>query len=150
MKNIIVGLSILIIVSLMGYVASIGSAFQGGEAGKIIEDIKTFKAAKVAKEESRQEDDKLKALKDKAGTMSEFKVSQNYRSKCASCHGVSGRGILGPNLFGKTSQEIYTALIEYKSGRKENPVMKGLLMNIEEPEMKALADEIGSFKSKVK
>ncbi|WP_419763914.1 MAG: c-type cytochrome [Arcobacter sp.] len=146
MKNIIVGLSTLIIVGLMVYVASIGKAFQGGEAGKIIEDIKTFKKAEV----SQKENTELNSLKDRAGNVSEFKVSQNFKSKCASCHGVDGKGILGPNLFGKTSQEIYTSLIEYKSGRKENPIMRGLLMKIEESELKELADEIGSFKDKVK
>ncbi len=153
MKNIIVGLSTLIIVVLMGYVASNGRAFQGGEAGKIIEDIKSFKAnqQEVAKTEIKnEEDDKLKALKDKAGNVSEFKVSQNYRSKCASCHGVDGKGILGPNLFGKSSDEIYTALLDYKAGRKENAIMKGLLMKIDKPELKALSDEIGSFKDQVK
>ncbi len=149
MKNIIVGLSTLIIFISAGYVATVGGAFQGGEAGNIIEDIKTFKENKIAKSENK-EDDKLRALKEKAGNISSFKVSKNYRSKCASCHGVNGQGILGPKLFDKSAKYIYAALIEYKSGRKENAVMKGLLMNIEIDELKELADEIGAFKDKAK
>ncbi|PLY09495.1 MAG: hypothetical protein C0626_11025 [Arcobacter sp.] len=150
MKNIIVGLSTLIIVGLMIYVALIGKAFQGGEAGKIIEDMKTFNKVKISKKDSSKENDELNSLKDRAGNSSEFKVSQNFKSKCASCHGVNGKGILGPDLFGKSSEEIYTSLIEYKSGRKENPIMKGLLIKIEEAELKELAEEIGSFKDKIK
>ena len=154
MKNIIVGLSTLIVIALMGYVASNGTAWQGGEAGKIIEDINSFEAKKQQvqpmQDTTKEDDDKLKALKDKAGNVAEFKVSQNYRSKCASCHGVDGRGILGPNLFGQSSEEIYTALLDYKAGRKENAIMKGLLIKIDEKELKELSDEIGSFKSQVK
>ena len=136
----------------MGYVASNGTAWQGGEAGKVIEDINTFEAKKKnVQQEMKDEDEaQIKALKDKAGNVAEFKVSRNYRSKCASCHGVDGRGILGPNLFGKSSEDIYSKLLDYKAGRLENAIMKGLLMNIEEKELKELSDEIGSFKDKVK
>lgn len=150
MKNIIVGLSILIIVIAALYVASVGSAFQGGEAGKIIKDFKSIE--KSAKKETKSiiEEDKLKALKDKAGAVSTFKVSKNYKSKCASCHGVQAEGILGPKLFDKDEEYIYKALIEYKSGRRENAIMKGLLLQIEEPLLLELSKEIGSFKTRVK
>lgn len=144
MKNILVGLSSLLIVIAIFYVASNGRAFQGAEAGKIIEDIKTFKAKEEKK--NSQANKELKVIKDKAGSAAYFAVSKNYKTKCASCHGVDGNGILGPNLFDKTQEEIYTSLIEYKSGRKENTVMKGLLINIEEDELLELSKEISSFK----
>ena len=48
MRNIIAGISTLIIVVAMGYVASQGGAYNGGEAGKVIEDIAKIKAKKIA------------------------------------------------------------------------------------------------------
>lgn len=151
MKNIIVGILSLIIIYAMLNTFIEGPAFQGGEAGKIIEDFKDAKAPLIKENPSQKDskdDDKLKALKDKAGSASSFAVSKNYKSKCASCHGVNGKGILGPDLFGKTSDEIYTSLIDYKMGRRENPVMKGLLINLDKSLLKELADEIGTFKTK--
>jgi cytochrome c553 len=151
MKNIVVGILSLFILFLAYSTFQKGPAFQGGEGAKVIADMKNFDSNKASNTVQAQEDEdakRLKALRDKAGNIAEFKVSQNYRSKCGSCHGVDGRGIVGPNLFGKTSDEIYQALLDYKSGRKENAIMKGLLMNMEEPEMKELSDEIGSFKTK--
>ena len=147
MKNVIVGLLSLIIIALMINTASIGGAFQGGSAGIIIEDFKDTNVE--IKTKVKKDEEKLKSLKEKAGTASNIEVSINYRTKCSACHGVNGQGILGPNLFNKSSDEIFQALIDYKSGRKENVVMKGLLMNINETEMKELSDEIGLFKSKL-
>lgn len=151
MKNVVVGILALMIVFLAYSTFQKGPAFQGGEGAKIIADMKTFdenKQTSAPKTEDNEDEIRLKALKDKVGNISEFKVSQNYRSKCASCHGVDGRGIVGPNLFGKSSEEIYKALMDYKSGRKENAIMKGLLLNMKDDELKQLSDEIGSFKTK--
>lgn len=146
MKNIIVGILSLVIVYAMINTFMAGPAFHGGEAGKIIKDFKDKEVVKIVKKD--KENDKLKALKDKAGAVTAFKVSKNYKTKCASCHGVNGKGILGPDLLNKTASEIYSSLIDYKMGRKENAVMKGLVMNLEESMLKELADEIGTFKTK--
>jgi len=155
MKNIIVGIITLLIVGVAGWVASNGGAYNGGEHGKVIADMgDRGNAASVHIEEKsdrEKEDEKLNALRDKAGNAGAFKVSQAYKSKCASCHGVNGSGfqngkpMMGPKLFGQSADAIYKHLVEFKSGRKENVVMKGLLIPLNEEDLRAFADEIGEF-----
>jgi len=154
MKNIIVGILTLLIVGLMAMTAMRGGAFQGAEAGNIIEDIEgrsaalSQESAPATKDNRDIEQDKLKALREKAGNVGGFKVSHEYKSKCASCHGMNGEGIIGPKLIGLSSEVVYQHLIDYKSGRKENMVMKGLLMHLEEADLKRFAEEIGEFESR--
>jgi len=162
MRNIIAGLSTLIIVGLMAYTASQGGAYHGGEHGKIIEDFgDTMGNAKIVetpkeKSDRQKEDDKLNALRDKAGNAGAFKVSNEYKSKCSSCHGVNGSGfqngkkMMGPKLIGQTEAKIYKNLVEFKSGRKENIIMKGLLMSLDEKDFKVLSKEIGEFPARAK
>jgi len=155
MKNMIVGILVLLLVAVAGWVASNGGAYNGGEHGKVIANIGNMANAatqKIKEKDDRQkENDKLNALRDKAGNAGAFKVSRAYKSKCSSCHGVNGSGfqngkpMMGPKLFGQTSDVIYKKLIEFKSGRKENVVMKGLLISLNEDDLKVFADEIGEF-----
>jgi len=150
MKNIIVGIITLGTFALMGYLYSTGTTFQGGEQGRVIKDIVVSKKAPVhiSTPIVEKEDDsaKLKALQDKAGSGATFRVSKEYKTRCASCHGVNGKGIIGPNISGKSAKYIYTKLLDYKAGRIENPVMKGLVMNLSKETLKTIADEIGNFK----
>lgn len=156
LKNIVVGLLTLGIVGLMVITFMEGPAYHGGEHGKIIEDfgdkMTGAKTAVVEEKDDRQKEmDKLSALRDKAGNVGGFKVSRAYKSKCASCHGVNGSGfqngkpMMGPKLFGQSSEKIYKDLVEFKAGRKENVVMKGLLISLSEEDLKVFADEIGEF-----
>ncbi len=154
MKNIIVGALTLFIIALMVMTAMRGRAYHGGEAGHVIEDIgdkgqaSAESTAPKAKSDREIETDKLKALRDKAGNIGKFKVSLAYKSKCASCHGMNGEGIIGSKLIGLSSETVYQQLKDYKSGRKENLVMKGLLINMDETQMKEYADEIGEFEAR--
>jgi len=155
MKNAIVGILVLVIVGVAGWVASNGGAYNGGVHGKVIADMGNrgnAATAKVKEKDDRQkENDKLNALRDKAGSAGAFKVSQAYKSKCASCHGVNGSGfqngkkMMGAKLFGQSADVLYKKLIEFKSGRKENVVMKGLLIPLSQEDLKTFADEIGDF-----
>lgn len=154
MKNIIVGFLTVLIIGLMAYTASKGRAFQGGEASKITENVANIqktesKATPIAQKSDREiENEKLKALRDKAGSVITFKVSDNYKKKCASCHGAGGEGIVGLPLFGQSAESIYTKLVEFKSGRRENAIMKGAIMNVNEEEFKELSQEISEFKAR--
>jgi cytochrome c553 len=156
MKNIVVGILTLIIVGLMALTASNGRAYHGGEAGHVIADMgdKTSNAATTKIEEKsdrEKEDDKLNALREKAGNAGAFEVSQSYKSKCSSCHGVNGSGmqngkkLMGPKLFGQEADKLYKDLTDFKAGRKENMIMKGLLIKLSEDDLRVLADEIGEF-----
>jgi len=158
MKNTIVGVLVLLVLGVAGWVASNGGAYNGGEHGKVIANIGNKGNAKTVateeKDDRQKEDDKLNALRDKAGNAGAFEVSQAYKSKCASCHGVNGSGfqngkpMMGPKLFGQSADEIFHKLVEFKSGRKENVVMKGLLMHLEEADLRTFADEIGEFSAR--
>ncbi len=156
MKNIIVGLLTLGIVGLMVITFMGGPAYHGGEHGKVIEDFgDTMTSAKTVaieeKDDRKKEDDKLNALRDKAGSAGAFQVSNEYKSKCASCHGVNGSGyqngkpMMGPKLIGQSVEKLYKDLVDFKAGRKENVVMKGLLIPLSEEDLKRFADEIGEF-----
>ncbi len=101
------------------------------------------------KPEESEEEKKLKVLKEKAGRMSAFEVSPLYRSNCASCHGINGQGIIGPKLIGKSKEYILQALHDFKSGKRKNYVMYGLLQQLEEEKLDKLATEIASFAKKM-
>ena len=160
MKNAIVGILVLFIMAVAVWVASNGGAYNGGEHGKVIADMgdrTNAASAKAQEKDDRQkENDKLNALREKAGNAGAFEVSQAYKSKCASCHGVNGSGfqngkkMMGPKLFGQSADTIYKHLIDFKAGRKENVVMKGLLISLNEEDLKRFADEIGEFPARAK
>ena len=159
MKNIIAIVSTVFIIGLMVYTFSNGRAFQGGEAGNIIEDMKYIDTPKTVetvetKEQKNEDEEKLKALRDKAGNSGTFEVSNAYKSKCASCHGVDGSGeqngkkLMGPKLIGQEEAVLYKDLVDFKAGRKENLIMKGLLIHLEDEDLKNFAKEIAGFKNK--
>lgn len=160
MKNIVVGICTVVVLGLMVMTFQRGPAFQGGEAGKVVEDMakqnlaKTKASAPAEKSDREKEDEKLNALRAKAGNMSNFKVSDKYRSKCASCHGVDGSGMqngkkmMGPALFGQSEEKLYKSLVDFKSGRVENTIMRGLLLSLNDEDLKEYAKEISEFKAR--
>jgi len=155
MKNIVVGVLTLVIIGLMALTFMSGRAYHGGVHGNVIADMGSTTANTTTKVEEKsdraKEDDKLNALREKAGNSGSFEVSQAYKSKCSSCHGVNGSGmqngkkLMGPKLFGQSADKLYKDLTDFKSGRKENMIMKGLLVKLSEEDLKTLADEIGEF-----
>ena len=160
MKNIIVGFFTLLTLGLMAWTASHGGAYNGGEHGKVIADIgnRTANTQKESepqgKSDREKENEALTALRDKAGNIGAFKVSDEYKRKCSSCHGVNGSGqqngkkLMGPKLFGQSSEDLYKKLDDFKSGRVENMIMKGLLIHLSKEDLKRFADEIGEFPAK--
>ena len=156
MKRVITIVSTIFVLALMAYTLSNGRAFQGGEAGNIIEDMKYIDTAKTieTKEEKNEEEERLKTLRDKAGNSGTFEVSNAYKSKCSSCHGAdasgmqNGKKLMGPKLYGQEEAVLYKDLVDFKAGRKENLIMKGLLINLEDEDLKNFAKEIAGFKAK--
>jgi len=92
---------------------------------------------------------KLKALKEKAGNIAAFKTSPLYKRSCSSCHGNIGQGIIGPKLIGKDKEYLLKALKDFKSGKRKNYVMYGLLGNLDDSKLEELAQEISTFKEKL-
>ena len=93
--------------------------------------------------------DKLKALKEKAGNISAFEISALYKSKCSSCHGINGGGGIGPKLMGQSEEDISKKLADFKSGVKKNYVMYGLLQNLTDEDLSSLSKEISEFERKL-
>ena len=162
MKNMIVGVLTLLIVGLMVFTATDDAVYHGGEHAKVIEDFgdSMGQAASVNAPEEKSDRDKeneaLSALRDKAGNAGAFKVSNEYKSKCSSCHGVNGSGfqngkkMMGPKLIGQSEEKLYKNLADFKAGRKENMIMKGLLIRLNDDALKRLAKEIGEFPARAK
>ena len=105
--------------------------------------------ASDASNQDKEVEDKLRALKEKAGNIAAFDVSPLYKKSCSSCHGNIGQGIIGPKLIGKSSETVLKALNEFKSGARKNYVMFGLLSNMTDDQLVELSKEIGTFQSKL-
>ena len=94
-------------------------------------------------------EDKIKALREKAGNISAFTTSTLYKKSCSSCHGNIGQGIIGPKLIGRDKTYILNALKDFKSGKRKNYVMYGLLGNLDDSQIEELSTEIATFKAKL-
>ncbi len=131
----------------MGKKSASSGAMSGGSAPLISVDSA---AATTKKDTKKEGEDKLKALREKAGNIGGFKVSTLYRTKCASCHGVNGEGGIGPKVIGLKYEKVSTALTDFKSGTKKNYVMYGLLQNLSNEDLDTLAKEIAEFADRAK
>jgi cytochrome c553 len=61
---------------------------------------------------------------------------------CAACHGADGAKTVMedyPILAGQQEDYILQALKDYKSGKRKNPIMAGIVMGVDEKEFPALA-----------
>ena len=166
-KKIITAVALLLTVGAFAFMMKLDKE---AERFKQIEEIiektkmevslnKNVKIAKVEeptptpKSEEKKDDEaeeKLKALKKRAGNAMAFKVSPLYKQKCSSCHGVNGEGIIGPKLVGMSSEQVLKSLNDFKSGARKNYVMYGLLSKMSQEDIEALAEEIGTFAQKAK
>jgi cytochrome c553 len=133
-----------IVVVLMVYVMS-----QGGSKAPVtskFEEQAKPKVQEVKVEEKSEEQEVLEDLKKQAGVNLNQEVSKLYMVRCSSCHGQAGEGTkIGPSLNGKSLDYILSKLDDYKNDRVVNSLMKGLLNNISDEEIKSLAEEISKF-----
>lgn len=90
-------------------------------------------------------DNTEKKLKEYQKNINNNKLSRLYIVKCAACHGKDGKGIIGLPITDKSYDYNYEALLKYKNGQVKNSLMKGLLENTPDDELKALAEEISRF-----
>jgi cytochrome c553 len=68
---------------------------------------------------------------------------------CAGCHGAQGQGVKpNPPLAGKSETQIVDDLKAYKSGKRTNPVMKGLASGLSDQDMANLGAYFASLKGK--
>ena len=105
---------------------------------------------KVVNEELNLQDSeeikKIKQLQNSVANQPSEGVSKRYLTSCAPCHGANGKGVMAPSIAGKSKDEILASLKNYKEGKVANSLMKGLLTNVSDEDLGALADEISKFK----
>ncbi len=77
------------------------------------------------------------------------KMSKNFIVKCSACHDDYANGVIGPSLLGKSSDDIFNAIADFKSGKKRNVLMDELIAQMSENEIRTLADEIYTFNEKI-
>lgn len=68
---------------------------------------------------------------------------------CAACHGANGGKVVAPEypiLSGQKADYIVQALKDYKSGKRKNPVMAGIVAGVEEADFEAIARFFASQK----
>lgn len=78
------------------------------------------------------------------------KLSIKFMVKCSACHDDYANGVIGPSLLGKSSDEIFNSIADFKSGKKSNVLMDDLIKMMSEDEIRTLADEIYSFNEEIK
>ena len=76
-------------------------------------------------------------------------LSKTFRVKCSACHSDYANGVIGPSLLAKSSDDIFNTIMDFKSGKKSNPLMDGLIDHMEDSEIREIADEIYTFNKKL-
>jgi cytochrome c553 len=69
---------------------------------------------------------------------------------CAACHGPDGNKPTGPDfpvLAGQHADYLKRSLLDYKSGKRNNAIMKGFAATLSAKEMEDLAEWFASQKS---
>jgi cytochrome c553 len=66
---------------------------------------------------------------------------------CVACHGADGKGV-GPNpgLTGKSEDQLLAAMKDYKTGKRDNAIMKALVIPLSDQDMSNLAAYYASLK----
>ncbi len=68
---------------------------------------------------------------------------------CAGCHGANGEGKgTFPALAGKSEASLVQAMQDYKSGKRDNAMMKGFMAKLSDQDMANLAAYYASLKGK--
>ena len=68
-------------------------------------------------------------------------------ASCAGCHGTTGQGVPpNPALAGKSEDQLLEAMKDYKSGKRNNAVMKALMGPLSDQDMANLAAYYASLK----
>jgi len=66
---------------------------------------------------------------------------------CAGCHGANGQGVApNPALKGESEDQLAQAMKDYKSGKRANAVMKGIMSSLNDQDIANLAAYYASLK----
>lgn len=68
---------------------------------------------------------------------------------CTGCHGANGEGVgTNPVLAGKSEDQLVQALKDFKSGKRDNAVMKAMVSSLSDGDMANLGAYFASLKAK--
>lgn len=75
-------------------------------------------------------------------------AEQTVQTVCAACHAADGNSVMAanPKLAGQHSEYLLKQLQEFKEGKRANAVMGGMVANLTEEDMKAMATYFSSQK----
>ncbi|WP_456428507.1 c-type cytochrome [Nitratifractor sp.] len=77
------------------------------------------------------------------------RLSRDFIVRCSPCHDDYANGVIGPSLLGKNGDFIYQHLIDFKTGKRKNVLMKELVSQIDDAKLKSIADEIAAFNEQI-
>ncbi len=77
------------------------------------------------------------------------KLSKKFIVKCSACHNDYANGIIGPSLLHKDAEFITNTIAQYKTGMKKNVLMHALVKQMDDAEIRLLANEIAAFNKKI-
>ncbi len=83
-------------------------------------------------------------------TMMIKRLSKDFIIRCSPCHDDYANGVIGPSLLDKDGDFIYGRLIDFKTGKRDNVLMKELVMQIDDAKLKSIADEIATFNKQIR
>jgi cytochrome c553 len=91
-----------------------------------------------------------KAEAPKAAKPDLAKADANYAAVCLACHGVDGNSAIAanPKLAGQHPEYLVKQLQEFKSGKRNNAVMKGFASTLSDDDMRNMAYWANSKKPK--
>ena len=60
---------------------------------------------------------------------------------CAACHGNDGNSPISlyPKIAGQRENYLYNSMLDYKTGKRSNPIMRGIVATLDERGMKILS-----------
>ena len=68
-------------------------------------------------------------------------------ASCGACHGANGQGVPpNPALAGQSEDQLLQEMKDYKSGKRDNAIMKGLMGPLSDQDMANLAAYYASLK----
>ena len=83
-------------------------------------------------------------------TMMIKRLSNDYILRCSPCHDDYANGVIGPSLLDKNASFIYQRIMDFKSGKRKNVLMKELVSQIDDAKLKSIANEIANFNKEIR
>jgi cytochrome c553 len=87
-----------------------------------------------------------------AGSKGNAAAGKQKAAACAACHGADGNKTLDgtyPRLAGQYPDYLAKALRDYRSGKRQNPVMKGQAAALKDQDIEDLAAYFGSLQGEI-